>query len=252
LNEDAFRIVPETNLFILSDGVGGETHGEVASSMAVDTILKYCQEPISASSTSLPSESQLPFCERTSHLAMAVQNANRAIHEAATSDESLRGMAATVVAAWITHQTVSLAHVGDSRAYRLRSNILECLTRDHSLVAEQVRLGMLTAEQAEHSPLQTVLMRALGAEDHVEVDIDEHVLAEGDFVLLCSDGLSRMVSDEVIARTIFDSASAQEAADQLVEHAKDAGGSDNITVILIHLIPAPKTLLDKVWLWRKR
>jgi protein phosphatase len=161
-------------------------------------------------------------------------------------------MGATIVTVWLDEKELSLAHVGDSRAYRLRSNVFERLTRDHSLVAEQVRLGMLTEEQAETSPMQTVLIRALGAGDNVEVDVAEHALLDGDFVMLCSDGLSRMVADSVIAHTLSNSISSQNAADQLVQLAKDEGGTDNITVVVLHVDMRPRGLLNRLRLSFKR
>jgi PPM family protein phosphatase len=242
LNEDNLRVVPEMNLFILSDGIGGAAHGEVASELAVKTIEEHCRK--SASDASLPYEGEFrpDLSDRTNRLASALRLANRAIHQTASADANMRGMGATIVAIWIDGERLSLAHVGDSRAYRLRENTLEQLTQDHSLVAEQVRLGILTPEQAERSEYQTMLIRALGASETVEVDVDEHVVLDGDTYLLCSDGLSRMVADERIAETIRASNKSQKTADQLIELAKQAGGLDNVTVILIRCQPKPRGL----------
>jgi len=252
LNEDRFRTVPDLNLFVVSDGIGGEAHGEVASEMAVNTIVDHCRE--AAENPALPFEGEVrpDLSDRTNHLASAVRRANRVIHEASVSDLSLRGMGATVVAAWIDGKRLSLAHVGDSRVYRLRENLFDQLTRDHSLVAEQVRLGLLSQEQAEHSGHQTVLVRALGAEENVDVDLDEHLLLHGDTVLLCSDGLSRMISDEVIANTISELRQTQSATDRLIELAKEAGGADNVTAILIRCQQPVKGLINVVSSWWNR
>jgi serine/threonine protein phosphatase PrpC len=246
-NEDHFRVVPELHLFVLSDGMGGSAHGEVASEMAVALIVEYCQKGMNDPSLPLEGEQRIDVSYRTNLLASAIRVANRAVHTAASADAEFRGMGATVVAVWLEDDKLSLAHVGDSRAYRLREGVLDVLTRDHSLVAEQVRLGLLTQEQAAHSEYQTILTRALGSAESVEVDVDEHVLANGDSVLLCSDGLSRMISDEVIARTISNSQQVQETADQLVEFAKEAGGDDNITVILLRAPLAPKSWLRRIF-----
>jgi protein phosphatase len=151
-------------------------------------------------------------------------------------------MGATIVAIWLDGERLSLAHVGDSRAYRLRQQSLDQLTRDHSLVAEQVRLGILTPEQAERSEYQTMLIRALGASETVEVDVDEHVMIDGDAYLLCSDGLSRMIPDEKIAEAIVSVKKAQKAADHLVDLAKEAGGLDNVTAILVRCQPKARGL----------
>ena len=237
LNEDNLRVVPEMGLFILSDGIGGATHGEVASELAVTTIEEHCRK--GSTDPSLPYEGEFrpDLTEKTNRLASALRLANHSIYQAASADPNMRGMGATIVAMWLDGDRLSLAHVGDSRAYRLRQNTMEQLTRDHSLVAEQVRLGILTPEQAEHSEYQTMLIRALGAADTVEVDVDEHVILDGDAYLLCSDGLSRMIPDDKIAEAIFSSRKAQKAVDQLVELAKEAGGLDNVTAILVHCQP---------------
>jgi PPM family protein phosphatase len=234
-NEDSFRVLPELNLFILSDGLGGQAHGEVASSMAVEAIADHCRASITNSSLPLEWEARHDLSAQANRLATAVLRANRLIHEAALADESHRGMATTVVSLWVHRQMISLVNVGDSRAYRFRAGVLEQLTRDHSIVAEQVRMGMITAEEAERSPMQTMLTRAVGAQPSVEMDVEEHSISNGDTFLLCSDGLSRMVSDEIIAGAIQNSRNPQSAADRLVELAREAGGLDNITVVCVRL-----------------
>jgi serine/threonine protein phosphatase PrpC len=237
LNEDNLRVVPELNLFILSDGIGGAAHGEVASEIAVTTIEEHCRK--AAKDPSVPFEGDLrpDLTDKTNRLASALRLANHAIFSEASADQEKRGMGATIVAIWLDGDRLSLAHVGDSRAYRLRQRTMEQLTRDHSLVAEQVRLGILTPEQAERSEYQTMLMRALGASETVEVDVDEHVMLEGDAFLLCSDGLSRMVPDEKIADAIVSVNKAQKAADRLIELANEAGGVDNVTAIVVRFQP---------------
>jgi serine/threonine protein phosphatase PrpC len=252
LNEDNFRVVPELDLLVLSDGMGGAAHGEVASRIAVDVVVEHCQKGMETTSLSFEGGQRSDLSYKTNRLASAIRRANRVIHEAANADPELRGMGATIVAVWLDGEKFSLAHVGDSRAYRLRADALELLTRDHSLVAEQVRLGLLTQEQADQSEYQTVLIRALGTKEFVEVDVDEHLLLNGDSVLLCSDGLSRMISDEVIGRTIVNSDKMQKAADRLVELAKEAGGLDNITVILLHAKARPRSLLNRIFARRNR
>lgn len=234
-NEDSFRVLPELDLFILADGLGGEAHGEVASSMAVAAIADHCQESITNSSLPLEWEARHDLSGRSNRLASAVHRANRLIHEAAVADDSHRGMATTVVSLWVHHQKISLVNVGDSRAYRFRAGVLEQLTRDHSIVAEQVRMGMITQEEAERSPMQTMLTRAVGAQPSVELDVEEHSISNGDTFLLCSDGLSRMVSDEIVAGVIQNSRNPQSAADRLVELAREAGGLDNVTVVCVRL-----------------
>lgn len=245
-NEDSFRIAPDLNLFILSDGLGGVAHGEVASTMAVEAIAAHCQEAIKNPSLPLNGDLRHDLSDKTNRLASAVRHANRLIYDAALADDTLHGMATTVVGIWVDQQNLSLVHVGDSRAYRFRAGLFEQLTRDHSIVAEQVRMGMITREDAEQSPLQTILTRALGPQANVEVDAEEYSILDGDSFILCSDGLSRMVSDEIIARAIQNSTCSQIAADRLVELAREAGGSDNITIIVLRLE------LDWIGRWRHR
>jgi PPM family protein phosphatase len=160
-------------------------------------------------------------------------------------------MGATIVAAWIEGQKLSLAHVGDSRAYLLRAGSLDQLTADHSLVAEKVRVGILTPQEADASELQSVLTRAVGTSANVEVDADEQMLLVGDSLLLCSDGLTRMVTDPEIASTLLTSTSAQEAADRLIDLANDNGGVDNVSVIVVRVIQKSTGVLERLKVWKR-
>jgi PPM family protein phosphatase len=230
-NEDSLRIAPDLNLFVLSDGMGGQTSGEIASHIATDTVADYCR---AAEQSSLPSAERLPgLSERSGRLAAAVRGADSAIRNAARNNPQWRGMGATIVAARLEGDRMSLAHVGDSRAYRLRSGELEQLTNDHSFVAEQVRRGVLTQQEAQQSALQNVLLRALGQEPQVEIDVSEELVLDSDVILLCSDGLTRELTDRQIANILADTGDAQTAADRLVEAANEAGGEDNITAIVL-------------------
>ena len=144
---------------------------------------------------------------------------------------------------------LSLAHVGDSRAYLLRGGALEQLTADHSLVAENVRRGIMTPQEAETSNLQSVLIRALGSSAEVQVDVSEHALLEGDMLVLCSDGLTRMVTDPEIASTITTVEPAQAAANRLIELANEYGGADNVTVIVVRILQGSNGLLARLKRW---
>ena len=231
-NEDNFRVVAEIQLMIVSDGMGGAACGEVASELAVETIARECAEAVPDRAAVL---ARAEFSERTNRLLDAVQSANRLIHEAAQNDENKRGMGATVVAAWLSGLRLSVVHVGDSRAYLFRGGTLQRLTFDHTLVAEQVRAGILTPQQADTSAWQSVLIRALGPDAVVELDAEEHQLMGGDVVLLCSDGLTRMVRDAEIAGVLGDTSSAQETAGHLVKLANQRGGEDNVTVVVMRI-----------------
>ena len=171
----------------------------------------------------------------TDSLVRAIEMANREIHEHGMRHPECRGMGSTIVAARISGTRLSLAHVGDSRAYLFRADTLQQLTSDHSLVAEQVRRGLMSHQQAAASELQSLLTRALGTEESVSVDADEIELLPGDSLLLCSDGLTRMVPENEIAVILTQIPSVRMAAERLVSRANEHGGQDNITVIVIRL-----------------
>lgn len=245
-NEDSFLVVPELNLYLLADGMGGQACGEVASRMAVETIVAHCQESQRRAFVPLVGESRADLGYRTNRLASATRLANLHIHEAARKNPAMNGMGATIVAAWIEDHRMSLVHVGDSRAYLLRAGTLSQLTQDHSLVADQVRRGVITPQQAERSQMQNVLTRALGTQREVEVDADEHLLLEDDSVLLCSDGLTRMVTEPEIASTLLTHGDVAAAAAHLVELANEYGGEDNVTVIALRIRPDTSPL-GRLW-----
>jgi PPM family protein phosphatase len=238
-NEDNFGCAPELNLFVLSDGMGGLEFGEVASRLAVDTVLAHCREAQRNSSLPLLGGPMDGVSDTSARLASAILLANQLIHQAAHGDAEKQKMGATVVAVQFEAGRMSFAHVGDSRIYRLRADRLEQLTQDHSFVAEQVRQGHMTDDQACESNLQNVLTRALGVDPTVETDVGEQFLTEDDTFLLCSDGLTRELSDGQIAGILSEAEHAQEAADQLVTLANQAGGGDNITAIVIRPAPRP-------------
>ncbi len=234
-NEDCFQIVKPLELYVLSDGMGGEAHGEVASAMAVETVVRHCVEAEANPAAPFFGQPQRNWSDRTKRLSSAVYLANREIFESAKQNTERRGMGATLTAAWIDGSKLSIAHVGDSRAYLLRGGALQQLTNDHSLVAEQVRKGILTPAEAEQSEMQSVLTRALGAQAQVEIDAEELGLFKGDLVLLCSDGLTRMVTEPEIAGTLQAETDPARAAAKLVALANENGGADNVTVLVIRL-----------------
>src|SRR5215212_5349031 len=201
--------------------MGGAKAGEVASRLAVQVL----EEEIAADSGE-PAEAQL---------ARTLQEANKRIFELSTNDESRRGMGTTLTVARLDDRDVTLGHVGDSRCYRLRDGELEQLTRDHSLVAELQRSGQLTPEAAEHHPQRSIITRALGPEPDVEVDTYTVPGRPGDVYLLCSDGLTSMVSDDELGSVLRQSRSLEEAGEALIRAANQSGGKDNITVVLFKL-----------------
>jgi PPM family protein phosphatase len=236
-NEDACRTLSPLNLFIISDGMGGQSHGETASAIAADTITAQCSKTSASDEASPPSDDvqTRDYSEKTKRLASAVRLANRNIYRAALNDLQFRGMGATVVAAWVEGSSLSLVHVGDSRAYLFRGGVLQCLTADHTLVAEQVRRGLIAPEQAHLSKMQNVLTRALGIQEQVVLDAAEYSLLDQDVVLLCSDGLTRMVTDAELTKALLGADDAQTIADHLVSLANSHGGQDNVSVIVVRL-----------------
>jgi serine/threonine protein phosphatase PrpC len=239
-NEDCFRIVEPLSLYVLSDGMGGEAHGEIASALAVEAVVKHCQETEVDPAMTIFGDMPSTWSEKTKRLSSAAHLANRTIYDSAQAHPEQRGMGATLTAAWIDGPRLSIAHVGDSRAYLLRSGSLQQLTNDHSLVAEQVRRGILTPAEAERSEMQSVLLRALGAHPEIEVDSEEHELFGRDVLLLCSDGLTRMVTEPEIAGTLQTELDPTKASERLVELANEQGGADNVTVLVVRVGSEPK------------
>ncbi|HET7150481.1 MAG TPA: Stp1/IreP family PP2C-type Ser/Thr phosphatase [Candidatus Acidoferrum sp.] len=235
-NEDCFRIITPLNLFVLADGMGGEAHGEIASAMAVETVVKHCLDAEANPAAKVMGKVEPNWSADTKRLSTALHLANRNIFKSAEEHPEQHGMGATLTAAWINRAKLSIAHVGDSRAYLLRAGSLLQLTRDHSLVAEQVRRGMLTVAEAEESEMQSVLLRALGAQADIEVDAEEHILFPRDVLLLCSDGLTRMVTEPEIAGILQAETDPVRAAEELVALANERGGPDNITVVIVRML----------------
>ena len=217
-NEDAFVVEPP--LFAVADGMGGAQAGEVASRLAAAAFREYREAD------------QLEAEERVRAI---IQEANRRIYERARSDAEVSGMGTTITAALLADGRVVIGHVGDSRAYRIRNGELEQLTEDHSLVADLMRSGRLTPEEAEAHPQRSVITRALGTDPQVDVDTLAVEAEPGDLFLLCSDGLSTMVSDQDVLRTVEKAGSLDEAARDLVRAANKGGGEDNVTVVLFRL-----------------
>ena len=217
-NEDNF--IARSPLFVVADGMGGAQAGEVASQTAVE-VFKH----------------GLPDGVPEATLQQMIGVANRNIHDQAHADSSLSGMGTTITAAFVNseREEVVVGHVGDSRAYRLRSGILQRLTRDHSLVEEMRRRGQITEEQAEDHPQRSIITRALGPEPEVEVDIQAVPAEPGDIFLLCSDGLTTMLNDERIRELVNGATSLEAAVKTLVDEANRAGGRDNITVSIFQV-----------------
>jgi protein phosphatase len=220
-NEDSFVVAPP--MFAVADGMGGAQAGEVASRLAAGAFHDYHE------ADSLDPEARLRSI---------IQEANRRIYSRASSDPQVSGMGTTITAALVTGSRVAVGHVGDSRAYLLREEALEQLTDDHSLVADLVRSGRLTPEEAEAHPQRSVITRALGTDPAVVVDSFSVDAQPGDVFLLCSDGLTSMVDSETVRRTLVEAEDLESAARGLIQHANAGGGEDNVTVVLFSVAEA--------------
>ena len=225
-NEDSVAVDEPTALVVLADGMGGYNAGEVASGMAtafIKTELGRWLAEASETASDTDVRRAMDIC---------VDNANRAIFNAANSNPQYAGMGTTLVVGVFREARLLMGHVGDSRAYRLRAGRLAQITHDHSLLQEQIDAGLITAEQAAFSANKNLVTRAVGVEDTVLLETHLHEVLPGDTYLLCSDGLSDMLDDEGIAQLLQGRESLAEAADALIVAANDAGGKDNISVVL--------------------
>src|SRR3954453_4410885 len=215
-NED--NLFVRSPLFVVADGMGGAQAGEVASKMAARSF-----------------DGGMPGGWPSEALVQIIEGANRAIHDRSRTDARTAGMGTTLTAAYVGEKEVTIAHVGDSRAYLLRGGDLIRLTHDHSLVGELVLRGKLTEEQAEAHPQRSVITRALGPEPNVQVDVDVFPARAGDLFLLCSDGLTSMVNESKLKPVLAGAESLEQVGRALIAAANEAGGRDNITVILFRL-----------------
>lgn len=234
-NEDSFEVDVERQIYVVADGMGGHRHGEVASRIAVEAIIS----DLGAGESAVPLDSEMP--EHLARLKAAIESAQDAVQRAVEEDVSLVGMGTTVVGMIVRDNSAGIAHVGDSRAYRYRGGMLEQLTKDHTWVGEQVGAGLLSEEQAKVHPLRNVVTRALGGRGAVIVDASEFNLIPGDQYLLCSDGLTTMLSDAEIGEHLVAAGSIEEACHNLIASANAEGGLDNTTVIMVEACGADES-----------
>ncbi|NLO89308.1 MAG: Stp1/IreP family PP2C-type Ser/Thr phosphatase [Clostridia bacterium] len=221
-NEDSFLIEPERKIFAVADGMGGHRAGEVASALAVKTVREYLlnvKEPK----------------EALKDIEKAVQEANKKVYTHSCQNSKQEGMGTTLTVLWIVDMKAYVAHVGDSRAYLLRDGEIALITSDHSFVQELVREGSITESEARVHPRRNLLTRAVGIEKETSIDVTSFSLKKGDFVLLCTDGLSGTICDEEIKDIIYFSKTVEEACENLVKAACSRGGEDNITSVLVYI-----------------
>jgi protein phosphatase len=231
-NEDAFGLDHRHGLYVVADGMGGHSHGEVAAQIAVDAIREYVERSIDHDTT-WPFVYDSRLQRHSNLLRTAVRLAHDKVLRAIRDDDTLHGMGTTVVGFLLNGAVAAVAHVGDSRAYRFRAGQLEQLTQDHTWVHEQVVAGFLSKEQARAHPLKNVVTRALGGESDVAVDVREVEVEPGDVYLLCSDGLTTMLADREIRERLAAGLTLEETCRELVGAANKRGGFDNVTVVLL-------------------
>jgi protein phosphatase len=246
-NEDNFGFDSRYGIFVVCDGMGGQAAGEVASKMGVDIMLDYFRRETLAAPGALSIGTAASAGAKS--LASAIQLANQTIFQAGHQENGQSGMGSTIVAALLRGGSLAIGHVGDSRIYLIRRGEIQQLTEDHSWVMEQVRLGYITREQAEKSELQNIILRALGSEEAVEADVEDLVALPGDLLLMTSDGLTRHVKDEEILEVVQRAAGLEQACTVLVETAKQRGGDDNITCLLVRVVDRPwySNILNKLF-----
>jgi protein phosphatase len=251
-NEDTIAFDADIGLLVLADGMGGYNAGEVASGIAVKTIVNLVRESVD--------RQDLRTVDRESGMSRpsiilrdAIHRANKIIYQTARTQPNCEGMGTTVVSALFFDNRASIAHVGDSRLYRLRSDKFEQVTMDHSLLQELVDRGFYSAEEAQRAANKNYVTRALGVEANVDVEVQEVPVQKGDFYALCSDGLSDMVEDDDIHLTLSTfGANLDTVAKQLIQLANDNGGRDNISVVMASVLdafPARRGVFDKILGW---
>ncbi|MBK8595632.1 MAG: Stp1/IreP family PP2C-type Ser/Thr phosphatase [Holophagales bacterium] len=234
-NEDAYLLDAERGLFVVADGMGGHAAGEVASRLTVESIQEFISGTEDDHDNTWPFGYNNRYSVDGNRLSTAVERANEKVMRAVVNRPELKGMGTTVVAALFDEKRATLVHVGDSRAYLLRDAELRRLTDDHSWVQEQVNAGILSEEEARSHPLKNVVTRALGGGMHVAVDLIEIPVGGGDRFLLCSDGLTGMVSDEEITSALSSTRTLEEITRGLIDLANERGGVDNITAIVVEV-----------------
>jgi serine/threonine protein phosphatase PrpC len=236
LNEDAYVSRAEHGLFLVCDGMGGVPGGEVASQIGVEAILDQLNGGTAEETGTAPRIDDRGYLPQTRLLAAAVRRSNRVIYDRAQKDARHAKMGTTVVGAWIKGPIASVAHVGDSRAYLWHNSELEPLTRDHSLVEAHVRAGLLDREQSRQSKQQHILVRVLGREPEIDVDLKEVPVQAGDYLLLCSDGLTRMLPEHQLGEAIDRLRHPQRICDDLIAAADANGSVDNVTVVVVEVM----------------
>jgi protein phosphatase len=234
LNEDNVLVDPEVSLFAVCDGMGGHNAGEVASKMAIETLSAFIRKSHREKEITWPYGLDVNLSFDGNRLKTAIKLANKKVFKAADNREEYTGMGTTLVAALVSGNTLTVGSAGDSRCYLFRDGQLSQLTRDDSWVSAAWAEGILSSDDIERHPLRNVITKAVGAKESIEIDVIEHRLAPGDVALLCSDGLHGMINDAAILAILTPAPAALEpAVDRLIAAANEAGGKDNVSVVLM-------------------
>jgi protein phosphatase len=234
LNEDSIVVDNEASLYGVCDGMGGHNAGEVASQMAVEALEAFIQKSHREKEITWPYGLDVNLSFDGNRLKTAVKLANKKVFKAADNREEYTGMGTTVVVALVSGSTMTVGSAGDSRCYLIRGGKLSQLTKDDSWVSAAWAEGILNSEELERHPLKNVITKAVGAKETIEIDVQEHTLKTGDVVLLCSDGLHSMINDEAILATVTPFPDTlSEAGAKLINAANEAGGKDNVSVVLL-------------------
>ena len=238
-NEDNLLLVEAENLFVVADGMGGHASGEVASQIAIEALKDFFKRTSENDEVTWPFKEEKGLRYEENRLVTSIKLANLRIYETASGEARLKGMGTTIVCSLFTNGMAYLGHVGDSRAYRIRGGAIEQLTEDHSLLNDYIKANKLTPEEIEAFPHKNVIVRALGMRETVQVDIARLDPQPDDIYLLCTDGLSGMVSDENLLKiTVAANGDLEAGCRALIDAANDAGGVDNITVVLVRVAEA--------------
>lgn len=236
-NEDSLYLLPEENVYIVADGMGGHASGEVASQMAVETVAQFFKDTAEDEDMTWPFKMQKDRSYIENRVATAVKLANYKIFETAQADAKKKGMGTTCVTTYFTDKHIYIGHVGDSRVYRLRGQDYSQITEDHSLLNDYIKMKDLTPEEIENFPHKNVIVRALGMKETVQVDVLAEETLHKDIFLLCSDGLNGMVSDAEMRDILLScNDDLEQACNRLIQQANQAGGTDNITCVLVQFL----------------
>lgn len=245
VNEDTYYVSKDDGIFLVADGMGGHLAGDMASRIAVDTIADFIKKTTEDRDITWPFQRNDELTYEANRLIVAIKLANKKIYSTAR-ERNLPGMGTTIACLFYQNGVVNICHVGDSRIYRIREGKIEQLTEDHSLLVDSLKDGKITEEEAQNFPFKNVITRALGIEDNVEVDVKRDTIKDGDYFILCTDGLTNFVSQKLIKDSVLNNKTRLlKACKNMIDIANGKGGTDNSTVILVKFSEGKKKTAKK-------